>query len=153
MGIDLSTACDIRYASADAFFSIKEVDSGIVADVGTLARIPKQIASASLLRELIFTGRTFKSEEAMKLGLISRVFETREALRNSALEVCNEIASKSPVAIRGIKYMLQYEMSGKSPRDLQRMVQILNGSLLQTEDIPKAGMAFFAKKQPSFSKL
>eukprot|EP00483_Globobulimina_turgida_P000946 UN00948 len=152
MGIDLMTACDVRYASKDAFFSIKEIDIGVVADVGTLARMPKQIGNTSLLRELIYTGRIFKSAEALQLGLISRVFDTRDLLRNGALEMCKEIASKSPVAIRGIKFMFNYEMSGKSPRELQQMIKILNGSLLQTNDIAKAAMAFFNKKKPKFSK-
>eukprot|EP01083_Nonionella_stella_P207045 752526_1 len=63
MGIDLMTACDIRYASKDAFFSIKEIDIGVVADVGTLSRMPKQIGNTSLLRELVYTGRQFKTNE------------------------------------------------------------------------------------------
>ena len=153
MGIDLITACDVRYASNDAFFSVKEVDVGIVADVGTLSRIPKLIGNHSLLRELIYTGRSFKSKEAMELGLVSRIFDDRDSAREGALKLCKEIASKSPVAIRGIKMMLNYEMSGKSPRDLQDFVRVLNGALLQTDDIKKAGLAFFTKKKPTFSKL
>eukprot|EP01084_Bolivina_argentea_P146593 256627_1 len=153
MGIDLISACDIRYASKDAQFSIKEVDVAIIADLGTFARLPKIIGNTSLLRELAYTGRTFTSEEALQLGLINRIFEDSTALRDGALALCKQIASKSPVAVRGIKCMLNYEMSGKSPADLQLMAQIYNGSALQTDDITKAGMAFFTKQKAKFSKL
>mmetsp|Transcript_39286 Transcript_39286/g.64270 ORF Transcript_39286/g.64270 Transcript_39286/m.64270 type:complete len:293 (-) Transcript_39286:120-998(-) len=153
MGIDLITSCDIRYASSSAFFTVKEVDIGVVADIGTLARMPKQIGNQSLLRELVYTGKQFTATQAQQLGLVSCVFDGDEALRQGALQLCQEIASKSPVAIRGIKLMLNYEMSGKSPQDLQLMARVLNGSLAQTEDIGKAGMAFFQKKKPTFSKL
>ena len=153
MGIDLMSACDIRFASKDAFFSVKEVDIAIVADIGTLARLPKLIGNQSLLRELIYTGQTFKTDQAMQLGLISKVFPTRQLLRDNALKLCQNIASKSPVAIRGIKYMLNAAMTGKSPQELQELVRLLNGSLLQTDDVKKAGMAFFMKQKPKFGKL
>ena len=143
----------MRFAAKNAFFSVKEVDLGIVADVGSLARIPKIVGNTSLLRELVYTGRTFKTEEAMQLGLISKVYDDQDAVKEGALGMAKEIASKSPVAIRGIKFMLNYEKSGKNTRELQEMVRILNGSLIQTEDIKRAGAAFFMKKKPSFSKL
>merc|ERR1712087_1038155 len=142
-----------RLASTDAFFSVKEVDLGIVADVGILARIGKVTGNASLLRDVVFTGRTFKSDEARQLGLVHRVFDSPESLKQGALALCKEIASKSPVAIRGIKFMLNQEMNGKSPQELQELVRILNGSLIQTDDIAKAGAAFFMKKKATFAKL
>jgi delta(3,5)-delta(2,4)-dienoyl-CoA isomerase len=69
-GIDVASACDIRFCSSDAFFSIKEVDVGLAADVGTLQRMPKAVGNDSLFRELAYTGRRFDAQEAKKLGFI-----------------------------------------------------------------------------------
>ena len=69
-GIDLITACDIRYCSKDAWFTIKEVDVGLAADIGTLQRLPKIVGNDSLVRELVYTAKNFTPEEALKLGLV-----------------------------------------------------------------------------------
>ena len=78
--MDLITACDIRFASQDAFFSVKEVDVGLAADIGTLQRLPKIVANQSWVREICFTARNFGASEAAKNGLLSQVFGTKEEL-------------------------------------------------------------------------
>ena len=109
-GIDLITACDIRFAAPNAFFQVKEVDVGIVADVGTLQRLPKCVGSASLVRELCYTGRRMRADEALRCGLVSRVADAggagardharhAAAVLRDALGLAAAIAAKSPVAV------------------------------------------------------
>jgi enoyl-CoA hydratase/carnithine racemase len=74
------TAADIRYCSQDATFSVKEVDLALAADVGTLQRLPKVVGNQSVVRDWCLTGRRFDANEARETGLVSKVFETREAL-------------------------------------------------------------------------
>ena len=107
-GMDLITACDIRLASADAFFCVKEVDVGLAADVGTLQRLPNVIGSDSLVRDLCYTARNMYAEEAKDCGLISSFRETKEDALAGAMEIAEIIASKSPVAVQGTKHNLLY---------------------------------------------
>lgn len=102
-GIDLIAACDIRYASAETVFSIKEVDIGLAADLGTLQRLPRVTGNESLLRELAFTGRNFSSAEGQALGMFSRVLPTPAETLAAATALATEIAKKSPVAVAGTK--------------------------------------------------
>ena len=81
-GVDMISATDIRYCAADAHFQIKEVDLGMAADVGTLQRLPKIIGSDSLLRELAYTGRQLNAEDALKIGLVSKVLNDRDRFVN-----------------------------------------------------------------------
>ena len=101
-GIDLITCADMRYAASDAFFTIKEIDIGMVADVGTLQRLPKLIGQG-ITRELAYTGRKFEAAEAQGMGLVNRVFESREALYAGVQVIAAEIAAKSPLSIRGTR--------------------------------------------------
>jgi delta(3,5)-delta(2,4)-dienoyl-CoA isomerase len=105
-GVDFICAADIRYAAADASFCIKEVDIGIAADVGTLARFPKIVGNDSITRELAYTARTFGAAEAKEIGLLGRVFPSKEAAMESALATAALIASKSPVGVFGTKNVL-----------------------------------------------
>ena len=106
-GIDLVTCADMRYASSDAYFTIKEIDIGITADVGTLQRLPKLVGEG-IVRELAYTGRKFDAAEAKEMGLVNRVFESREALYSGVHEIAAAIAAKSPLSIRGTKEMITY---------------------------------------------
>ncbi|MEC7467646.1 MAG: crotonase/enoyl-CoA hydratase family protein, partial [SAR324 cluster bacterium] len=106
-GVDLITACDLRYATEDARFQIKEVDLGLVADVGTLQRLPTLIPQG-IVRELAFTGRSFDGKEALSMGLLNNCYENKESLMQGVLEVARSIAAKSPLAISGIKETLLY---------------------------------------------
>ncbi|CAG8650855.1 12938_t:CDS:2, partial [Cetraspora pellucida] len=100
-GVDLIAACDIRYCSQDAYFSVKEVDFGLAADIGTLQRLPKIVGNNSLVRELCFTGRKFSSTEALNFGLVNKILQTKEIALSEAFKTASIIASKSPVAIAG----------------------------------------------------
>jgi enoyl-CoA hydratase/carnithine racemase len=106
-GVDLVTACDMRYSTQDARFSVKEVDLGIVADLGTLQRIPRLIGEG-LARELAYTGREFDGKEAHAMRLVNQIFPDKDSLIKSVMEIAVCIAQKSPLAIRGIKDTLNY---------------------------------------------
>jgi len=151
-GVDLVAACDIRVCTEDAFFQIKEIDLGIVADVGTLQRLPKIIGSQSLVRELAYTGRKLDAKEAKACGLVSAVFKDKQSLEENGLRICREIAAKSPVAISGTKSVLNYARD-HSVKDSLEYFATWNISALQTEDIPKAVSSFFSKTTPLFSRL
>ncbi|KAK6183549.1 hypothetical protein SNE40_011008 [Patella caerulea] len=151
-GIDMITACDIRYCTSDAWFQIKEVDIGLAADVGTLQRLPKITGNDSLTRELTYTARKFYSNEAKEIGLISRIFDTKESMVEGALDTASLIASKSPIAVQGSKISLVYSRDHSVPEGLDH-VATWNQSMLQSEDILKAVTAGMEKKEAVFSKL
>ncbi|KAG6836033.1 hypothetical protein H0H93_012123, partial [Arthromyces matolae] len=109
LGIDLISACDVRYASSTATFSIKEVDVGLAPDIGTLAYLPKITGNLSAIRELTYTSRFFSAAEALNIGLVSKVVEGgREAVIKDALELAKVIAGKSPVAVAGAKHLINH---------------------------------------------
>lgn len=147
-GIDLITCADMRYASSDAFFTIKEIDIGMVADVGTLQRLPKLIGQG-FTRELAYTGRTFDALEAQSMGLVNRVFESREALYAGVQAIAAEIAAKSPLSIRGTKEMLNYARD-HSVADSLNYIATWNAAMLQSKDLMEAMSSNMAKKPPSF---
>ena len=95
-GIDMISACDLRLASADAQFSIEEINIGMTADVGTLQRLPKLISPA-IVKELAYTGRRFSAQEAKEWGFVSRICDNQESLLTEAMEMAHIIASKSPL--------------------------------------------------------
>ncbi|HMA06917.1 MAG TPA: enoyl-CoA hydratase-related protein, partial [Ramlibacter sp.] len=105
--VDMVTACCIRYATADAFFCIQEINIGMVADVGTLQRLPKLIP-LGMVKELAYTGRRLPAAKALAYGLVNEVFDSQEAMLAAALQCAREIASKPPVAIWGTKQVIQY---------------------------------------------
>ncbi len=105
--VDMVTAADMRYCSADAFFVIQEINIGMTADVGTLQRLPKLIPDG-VAREMAYTGRRMTAQRALEVGLVNEVFPTHEALVEGVLALAAEIASKSPLAVWGSKEMLTY---------------------------------------------
>ena len=106
-GVDLTSACDIRYASADAFFCIQEINIGMTADAGTFPRLCKLIPQG-WVRELAYTGRRLPAERAREIGLVNEVFADHEAVVAHALSVAAEIAGKAPLAVAGSKVMINY---------------------------------------------
>jgi delta(3,5)-delta(2,4)-dienoyl-CoA isomerase len=102
-GVDLSSACDIRVCSKDAQFSIREIEIGMCADLGTIQRFQKVVGSSTFFRELAFTGRFFGADEALKHGYVSYVTDTREDCISKAMELARNIASKSPVGMTTLK--------------------------------------------------
>ncbi|XP_078053718.1 delta(3,5)-Delta(2,4)-dienoyl-CoA isomerase, mitochondrial [Augochlora pura] len=152
-GIDMVSAADIRYCSSAAWFQIKEVDVGMAADVGTLQRFPKIIGSDSLVRELVYTARKFTASEALQYGFVSCLFDTPESLLKGSLELANEIARKSPVAVQGSKLSLVYSRDHSVQEGLDH-IALHNQTMLQSEDFANAAMAQAMKSEPPvFSKL
>ncbi|KAJ6663857.1 hypothetical protein lerEdw1_009937 [Lerista edwardsae] len=154
-GMNLISACDIRYCTQDAWFQVKEVDIGMAADVGVLQRLPHIIGNRSLVNELTFTARKLMAPEAETCGLVSRVFPDKEAMMQGAFDLAAEISSKSPVAVQGAKINLIYSRDHPVPDGLHHMAA-WNMSMLQTEDILKSAQAAMEKKSPKqvvYSKL
>ncbi|GAA5830653.1 hypothetical protein JCM5353_007571 [Sporobolomyces roseus] len=152
-GIDLISACDVRYCSEKTLFSIKEVDIGLAADVGSLQRLPKITSNASLLYDLALTARNFGPDEAVKLGLVSKVVGGgRGEVTKEALKLAELIASKSPIATLSTKHLLNYSREHSVQEGLD-YTTVWNMSMLQAEDIPLAFNAFSTKKPAKFPKL
>ncbi|MEM7069456.1 MAG: crotonase/enoyl-CoA hydratase family protein [Pseudomonadota bacterium] len=150
-GIDFITACDIRLASKDAYFGIEEIHIGMTADVGTLQRLPKLIAPG-IVRELAYTGRRFSADEAHGWGLVNSVHEDHAAVVNAALELAQEIAAKSPLAISGIKHSLNYARDHTVADGLEQ-IATWNGGMLRPEDLQMSLEAKMKKKQAEFNDL
>ncbi|EME58166.1 MULTISPECIES: crotonase/enoyl-CoA hydratase family protein [Rhodococcus] len=147
-GVDLISAADIRYASADAKFSVREVKVGMVADVGSLARLPLIIGDGHL-RELALTGKDIDAARAEKIGLVNDVFEDADAVLAAAQATAAEIAANPPLVVHGIKAVLDHS---RSPRvdDSLRYVAAWNAAFLPSEDLTEAVAAVFEKRPPEF---
>jgi len=118
--VDMVTACCLRYTTADAFFCIQEINIGMVADVGTLQRLPKLIPEA-VVKELAYTGRRLPAARAQALGLVNEVFDSIEALLAGAMQAAREIAAKPPVAIWGTKQAIHYARDHSTDDALKHM--------------------------------
>lgn len=151
-GIDVITACDIRFCSKQAVFSVREAKMGLAADVGTLQRLPKVVGCDSWVRDLAFTGRDFGADEALKFGLVQEVLDTAELVESRALALAKQIASNSPLAVMGTKASLNYSRDHSVAEGLEH-VALLNHAFLQAPDIVLAAMAFIQKSQASFPDL
>lgn len=147
-GVDLIAACDMRYATADARFSIKEIDLGMAADVGALQRLPHLIGDG-VLRELVYTGRLFDGQEAERIGLVNRVFDDAQLMRAHVDAIAGQIAQKSPLAVQGSKEMLRY-MRDHSVADGLNYVATWNAAMLQSEDVRLAVTAQLTKAVAQF---
>lgn len=147
-GIDLITACDIRYATVDARFSIKEVDLAIVADTGTLQRLPRLIGDG-LFRELAYTGLEFDGVKAHSVGLVNKVFPDQTSLLAGIRELATEIAAKSPLAIRGIKEILIYSRDHTVAEGLN-YVATLNAAIGLSKDVQEAVTAYLQERFAEF---
>jgi delta(3,5)-delta(2,4)-dienoyl-CoA isomerase len=153
LAIDILSAVDIRYAQEDSRFSIKEVDAGLAADIGTLQRFPKIVANDSWVRELCYTGREFNAEEAFKMGFVSKVVKGgKEQVLKEAIEVAKTMAEKSPTALRNTKHLLLHARDHSVQEGLE-YTAAWNSAGLQSEEIPTAMMAVMQKKKPVFAKL
>ena len=149
--VDMTSACDIRYATADAFFQIQEINIGMTADVGTFPRLCKLLPEG-MVRELAYTGRRFGAEEALRTGLVNAVFPDAAACTAHALEVAREIASKPPVAVTGSKVMITYARD-HSNADALDYVGVWNASMLSPEHMAEAMGARAQKRAPVFPDL
>lgn len=147
-GLDLAAACDVRLASADAKISLREVKVAIVADLGSLQRLPAIIGKGHT-RELAFTGKTIDADRALRIGLVNEVFATREELDASAAAMAREIAKNPPLTVRGVKDVLD-ACEGKSVADGLAYVAAYNAAFLASEDLGEAMAAFMEKREPSY---
>jgi len=143
--IDILSACDIRYCDKSAWFTIKEVDVGLAADIGTLQRFGKIIGNESTYKELAFTARNFDANEAKDIGFVSAVADSNEILMNRVNEIAETIAEKSPVAVQGTKVAINYARD-HSVHDSLEQIATWNGAALLTEDVIKSAMAIMEKK-------
>src|SRR3954463_9701375 len=150
-GVDLATACDIRLASADAFFQVAEVDVAITADLGTLQPLTP-LAPEGIVRELAYTGRRMGAEEAARLGLVNRVEPDRGAVIAAGLELARAIAAKSPLAVAGAKMSLNYSR-GRTIEEGLRHVALWNAGALVSADLMAAVKARLSKSEPTFRDL
>ena len=148
-GIDMITACDMRYCSADARFTVKEIDVGMTADVGTLQRLPRLVGEG-MAREMAYTGRFIDAIEAKEIHLVNRVFESPEALLAGVREIATAIAAKSPLAIRGCKEMITYARD-HSVADSLNYIATWNAAMLMSKDLFEAGHAAMEKRPPKFA--
>ena len=147
-GIDLITACDVRIAAADAIFSIRETRMAMVADVGTLQRLP-QIVAKGHVAELAFTGDDFDAERARAIGLVNSVHADQNAVVDAAHAMAARVAANSPLAVTGTKKVLAY-CEGKSVEDGLEYVAAWNAAFVASEDLGEAISAFFEKRTPRF---
>ncbi|PAU57724.1 enoyl-CoA hydratase [Pseudomonas sp. PIC25] len=147
--IDLISACDMRYSTVDAQFSIKEIDMGMAADVGTLQRLPRIIGDG-MMRELAYTGRTVDGGEALRIGLVNRTYADQSELLDGVFGIAREIAAKSPIAIRGTKEMIRY-MRDHRVDDGLNYIATWNAAMLQSADLRVAMAAHMSKQKPEFA--
>jgi enoyl-CoA hydratase len=148
-GVDLITACDIRVASQDAVFSVRETRIAIVADVGTLQRLPR-IVGKGMAAELAYTGDDVNAQRAAEIGLVNSVQADPAACRKAVHEMASRIARNSPLAVEGTKRVLRY-CEGKSVEDGLAYVATWNSAFLASDDLREAFAAFLDKRAPRFT--
>jgi len=149
--VDMVTACCLRYASAEAFFCIQEINIGMVADVGTLQRLPKLIPLA-VVKELAYTGRRMGADQALQYGLVNAVLPTPEAALAAAMQCAREIASKPPIAIWGTKQAVHYARDHTVDEALSQMGW-LQAAIWSNRHVGEAVGAMKAKRAADFPPL
>ena len=147
--IDMVSCCDMRYAASGAQFSVREIDVGMTADVGTLQRLPRLVPDG-IVRELAYTGRNVEAGEAQRIGLVNCVFETQEALLAGVRQLAQGVAAKSPLAIRGTKEMLNYGRD-HSIADGLNYIATWNAAMLMSADLNESMSAMREKRLPKFA--
>ncbi len=168
LGIDLSTCCDIRICTKDVRFSVREVEIGLAADVGTLSRLPKSGVNMSFVKDVSLTARDFSAQEALQNGFVSGIFESKKAAVERALELGKLIATKSPVAVQSTKEIINYSRDhsiADGECTSERLatfadvysglnyVKVWNAGMVQTKDVEDAMLAGIKKTKPTFAKL
>ncbi|MCW2681037.1 MAG: Enoyl-CoA hydratase [Frankiales bacterium] len=149
--VDLVTACDLRYASAEAFFCVQEINIGMTADVGTLQRVGK-LTSEGFAREMAYTGRRYPAQRLQEVGLVQQVYPDQEALLAGVLETAKEIASKSPLAIWGTKVAMNYARD-HSVDDSLDQIATWQAGMFQPADMMEAFTAKSEKRPAVFPEL
>lgn len=149
--VDMVSACCLRYATSDAFFCIQEINIGMVADVGTLQRLPKLIP-LGVVKELAYTGRRLPAAQALGYGLVNQVFDTPEALLAGAMQTAREIAAKPPVAIWGTKQALHYARD-HGVEDALKQMGWLQGAIWSNRHVLESVTAMKERRPGNFPAL
>lgn len=147
-GVDMVSACDIRYCTKDAIFSIKEIDIAMVADVGTMQRLPRLIGDG-IMRELAYTGRDVGGREAADIGLVNKCFSNKGAMMEQVLATAAIIAAKSPLSIRGSKQIILHSRD-HSVADGLNHIATWNAGMLMSDDVKIALEARQKRETPKF---
>ena len=150
-GVDLVTAADCRYATADAWFSIHETNIGMTADVGTLQRLPKLIP-LGVAREYAYTGRRLIAERARELGLVNEVFDDHASMMEAVMAVAAEIASKSPLAVHGTKEAINYSRDHTVEESL-RHIALWQSGMFHPTDLVESFQAQAEGRPPAYDDL
>ena len=150
-GVDLISACDMRYCTEDAWFCIQEVNIGMTADVGTFPRLPK-VMPEGLVRELAYTGRRLSATEARESGLVNRVYPDPDAMLADVFDVAKQIASRSPLAVWGSKEMLNYARDHSTAEGLDYIATWQSG-MFQPDDMMESFRAKQEKRDPEYPDL
>lgn len=150
-GVDMTSACDIRYATADAFFQIAEINIGMTADVGTFPRLCKLIPEG-WVRELAYSGRRLPAQKAKEIGLVNDVFATQEDMLAHVMELAREIAAKAPVAVAGSKRMINYARD-HSIADGLDYIATWQAGMFAPPHMMEAFAAKAQKREPAFPDL
>jgi enoyl-CoA hydratase len=150
-GVDLATACDMRFCTSDAFFCVQEINLAIVADLGTLQRLPKIIAPG-VARELAFAGRRMPATRAREVGLVNEIFADPASLHTGVDQLAREIAAKSPIAIAGTKAALNHARDHGVAEALDRM-SVLQSAILNPAEIAASVAAGRTKRAAAFADL
>lgn len=146
--VDLMCACDIRFAAKDAVFSIRETRMAMVADLGTLQRMP-HIVGEGWFRELALSGRDFGAEEALRMSFVTRICEDLPSLYREAGKLAAEISACSPLAVQGVKDVMRFNREHGVQAGLDYVAQ-KNAAILMSEDLMEAAQAFAQKRPPRF---
>ena len=150
-GVDLICSADIRLATNDAFFSIRETKIGMVADVGTFPRIVKLLPEG-IVKELAFTGRNFSAQEAKEYGFVNKLYESHDSLIEGALEIAYEIASNSPAAVYGCKRVIDFSRDHTIDEGLE-WINMWNASMLSQSELMEGFKSYKSKKEGNFAEL
>lgn len=146
--VDIVAACDMRYCTEDAYFTIKEIDMGMVADLGTLQRLPKFVKPA-VVAEMAYTGRKVGHIESKEIGLVNNHFGDKENMMEEIMKIAATIASKSPLSIRGTKEVLRHARDHSVQDGLHHMA-VWNSAMILSDDLSAAFMAAMSKQPPQF---
>lgn len=150
--LDLASACDSRYCTADAFFTVEETKLGMTADLGTLQRLP-HVMSSGLVREMAYTGRRLLADEALRSGLVNQIFPDATALLSAVMAIAKEITLRSPLAVSGCKTMLNYSRDHSVADSLSYMATWQSGMFQPEADMMESFAAKMQKRDPEYAPL
>lgn len=150
--VDMVSACDSRYCTEEAFFSIEETKLGMTADLGTMQRLPYLIPQG-LMRELAYTGRRMYAEEAKEFGLVNKVYADQQAMLEGVMEIAGQIAARSPLAVTGAKEMINYTRDHNMADSLNAMSLWQSGMYQPQVDMMETFAAKMEKREPQFEDL